>query len=148
MAKAGPNLARAARVSAPDASEAGPPAALLTDGKADVNDNAGRWLYRGPLPHAAEFTWNEPVSIGAARIVSGYFDGAVSAPIADFVLQWHDGTAWKDISGTAVTGNRDPYWNRTFPPVKATKIRLWITATQIDVSRIWEVEFYRTVTDP
>jgi len=148
MAKAGPNLARAARVSVPDTSEAGPPAALLNDGKAEVSDNAGRWLYRGPLPHAVEFTWNEPVSIGAARIVSGYFDGAVAAPIADFVLQWHDGTAWKDVAGTAVTGNRDPYWNRTFQPVKAAKIRLWITATQIDVSRIWEVEFYGPVTVP
>ena len=63
------------------------------------------------------------------------------------MLQWHDGAEWKDIPGASVKGNLDPYWNCTFPPVKTAKLRLWITKTQIDVSRIWEVELYGPVAD-
>jgi len=146
LAQAGPNLARAAEVSVPGDSREGCSPALLNDGKIDGADNDGRWLSAPEVPHAIEFAWKEPVSIGAARIVSGYFTGTVSAPISDFVIQWHDGAEWRDIPGAAVTGNQEPSWNRTFPPVKTAKIRLWITRTQIDISRIWEVELYGPVT--
>ncbi len=121
---------------------------MLNDGKVDVTDNGGRWLSSSDLPHAVELEWKEPVTLGAARIISEYYDGKVFAPIADFVLQWHDGTQWKDIPDAAASGNCDPYWNRTFQPLKTAKMRLWITKTRIDVSRIWEVELYGAVTDP
>jgi hypothetical protein len=148
MPKAGPNLARAADVSISGGSKEGCSPALLNDGKADVADNSGRWLSTPKLPHAVEFTWKEPVAVGAARVVSGYFDGTITAPISDFVLQWHDGTKWKDVPAACAKGNVDPYWNATFPPVKTAKMRLWITKTKIDISRIWEVELYGPVTDP
>jgi hypothetical protein len=138
LAKAGPNLALAAQINLPGGS-------LLNDGKADVTDNSGRWLGRGKLPHEIEFTWENPVTIGAARVISGFFNGAVIAPIADFALQWHDGAEWKTISGSETKENRDPYWNRALKPVTATKIRLLVTKTQTDISRIWEVEFYGPV---
>ncbi|NUQ66043.1 MAG: FAD-dependent oxidoreductase, partial [Pirellulales bacterium] len=142
LTTAGPNLTQTAMVTVPDASGAARPAALLNDGKADVADNDGRWLGTGSLPHAVEFAWKQPVTLGAARIISGYFSGTISAPIEDFTLQWHDGAGWKDVSEAVVKGNADPFWNVTFPTLKTTKIRLRITGTKIDVSRIWEVELY------
>jgi hypothetical protein len=131
----GLNLALTAQVSVPDGK-------LLNDGKANVADNSGRWICKDKLPHTIEFTWKEPVTIGAARIVSGYFTGTVIAPIADFAFQWHDGAEWKNIPNASVTGNLDPCWNSTFTPVKASKLRLVVTKAKADTSRIWEVELY------
>ena len=53
-----------------------------------------------------------------------------------------------EIVGMAAKGNRDPYWNATFSPVKTTKMRLWITRTDGGISRIWEVDPYGAVTTP
>ncbi len=145
LPQAGPNLARTAAVSVSgDSPEES--VALLNDGRAEVTDNAGRWLSTGKPPHVVSFTWNEPVTIGAARIVSGYYDGTVWAPIADFVFQWHDGADWKDLSAAAVAGNLDPYWNVTFPPVKTAQLRLRISGTPGDIARVWEIEFYGPAT--
>jgi hypothetical protein len=138
LATAGANLALTAKLSVPGGR-------LLNDGKADVADNSGRWVWEEELPHEIEFTWDKPVTVGAARIISGFYDGAVIAPIGDFVLQWHDGVEWKEIPGATAKGNRDPYWSRTFRSVTAAKIRLLVTKTHGDISRIWEVEFYGPV---
>ena len=141
---AGANLARAARVTTCDATKSGGETQrLLNDGVARVEDNAGRWICRDPLPHWIEFTWDAPVRLGAARIISGYTSGgAVIEPIRDFTFQWHDGAAWKDIPGAAVKNNQQPAWAGTFDAVTATRLRLVITATKGDTSRIWEVEVY------
>jgi hypothetical protein len=135
LAKAGPNLALAASVSVPDGE-------LLHDGQANMTRNGERWLSQEDLPHVIEFAWEKPQTFGAARILSGFFDGAVIAPIRDFVLQWQDGAEWRDVSGTAVQENRDPFWATQFSPVTATKLRLVVTRTKNDTSRIWEVEFF------
>lgn len=136
LAQAGPNLAIMAKVSVPDGG-------LLNDGQADIADNSGRWLGRGPLPHEIEFAWEKPVTVGAARVISGYNQGGqVTAPLADFTLQWNLGMTWQDIPGASVQGNLDPHWSATFTPVKAAKLRLRVTKTQDDTARIWEVEFY------
>jgi hypothetical protein len=148
LPNAGPNLARTAQASVPGDADASRATALLTDGKADVTDNRGRWLGRGKLPHLIEFTWPSPVTLGAARLVSGYFDGTVADPIADFAFQWLDGAEWKDMPGATAKGNADPYWSRTFAPVTTARVRLQITRTKIDVSRLWEVEFYGPVSGP
>jgi hypothetical protein len=143
LAQAGPNLARVAAVTASGT------AALLNDGKANVTDNNGRWLGKDKLPQSIEFTWKEPVAIGAARIISGFnTNGKVIAPIADFALQWHDGAEWKDIPAASVKDNLDPFWSSTFAPVKTAKLRLCITKTQTGTARIWEIEFYGPVTQP
>ena len=144
LKQAPPNLARMARVAVSGSKDASAnPPSLLTDGKADVRDNDGRWLSDSKLPHGIELTWEKPVKIGAARIVSGYLSGGkVIEPIADFALQWQDGAEWKDIPGAAAKDNDDPYWNRTFAPVEATKLRLRVTRTRGDISRIWEIEVY------
>ncbi|MBM3860811.1 MAG: FAD-dependent oxidoreductase [Verrucomicrobia bacterium] len=137
LTQAGTNLARLAKISVPNGN-------LLNDGKANVTDNSSRWLGTGQLPHIIEFAWESPVTIRAARIISGYFTRKVADPIADFVLQWHDGAEWKDIPGASAQDNLDPCWHRAFSPVTTSRIRLVITKTKINVSRIWEVEFYGT----
>lgn len=141
---AGDNLARTARVSISGAPTAGVRTELLlNDGNGRVEENEGRWIYREPLPHWIELTWPSAVRIGAARVISGYNSGgAVIAPVEDFAFQWHDGNEWKDISGAAIRGNKLPAWAGTFDAVQTTRIRLGITATQNDTSRIWEVELY------
>jgi hypothetical protein len=136
LANAGPNLARAAKIPIPDGN-------LINDGKANVTDNKSRWVAKGDLPHTVEFMWDAPVTIGAARIITGYFSaGAVTGAMEDFVFQWHDGSDWKDIPNAIVKGNLDPYWNSTFPAVTTSKLRLQITKTRADTTRIWEVELY------
>ena len=66
------------------------------------------------------------------------------APVENFVLQWFDGREWRD-AGYKVAGNTDPGWAARFDPVRTTRMRLVVTKTQDDVSRIWEVEFYEAV---
>jgi hypothetical protein len=145
--KAGPNLARTAQVTVSGSKDADAhPPALLTDGKADVGNNDSRWLSNTKLPHTIEFAWEKPVTIGAARIVSGYLSGGqIVAPLADFVLQRLDGADWKDIPGTSAQDNADPQWSGTFAPVTAANMRLCVTRTSGDISRIWEIELYGPV---
>lgn len=116
---------------------------LLNDGHGRIEDNSARWIHRGPLPHVIEFTWDQPVRLGAARIISGYYSGGVvEAPLRDFVLQWHDGAAWRDIAGTPIRANTQAAWAGTFGAIATTRLRLCITATKDATSRIWEVELF------
>ena len=141
---AGKNLAPAAAVSVLGSRDAeGAPPSLVNDGELDSDDNALRWLSAPRLPHWIELAWKQPQTIGTARIVSGYNSGgSVADPIADFVLQHHDGSAWKDVPGAKVTGNRRVDWHATFAPVATLRLRLLVTRTQIDICRIWEIECY------
>lgn len=47
--------------------------------------------------------------------------------------------------GVEIEGNTSPAWSTQFSAVKTRRLRLVVTKTQIDVSRIWEVEFYGPV---
>ncbi len=150
LASAGENLARAAaiRVSGSRDAEASPPA-LLNDGRADLNDNASRWLSDAKLPHWVEFRWEKPQSLGAARILSGYrtAGGSVTGPLRAFCLEWHDGHQWQAIHETVTADNSAADWHRRFPPVTTNCLRLLVAETQIDISRVWEVELYGEVPD-
>ncbi len=118
---------------------------MLNDGQGKVEDNDARWVYRQPLPHTVQFHWDEPQRIGAARIVSGYHvGGAVTAPITEFKLQWHDERGWHD-TGVDVSANQNPAWTATFAPVRTDMMRLIITETKDQISRVWEIEFYPPV---
>jgi hypothetical protein len=141
---AGANLARTARVTTPGAPQGKVRTELLlNDGNGLVEDNSTRWISRAALPHSIEFTWDQAVRLGAARIISGYHQGGgVVAPVRSFTFQWHDGTAWQDVPSSKVTDNPHPDWSARFTPVETTRLRLTITATPDDVSRIWEVELY------
>jgi hypothetical protein len=124
LKQAGENLARKATVSIPGSASGGVEThLLLNDGHGKVDDNEGRWICRAACPHIVEFCWDKPVTLGAARIISGYHrSGQVIAPIEDFTLQWHDGTQWQD-TGIDIAGNSDIAWAATFPPVRTGKLR-------------------------
>jgi hypothetical protein len=141
---AGANLARTARVTTPGAPvSAVRTELLLNDGNGLVDENSSRWISKAALPHPIEFTWEKPVRLGAARVISGYHQGgAVVAPVQGFAFQWHDGTAWQDMPDAKVTANLKTDWSARFTPVETTRLRLAITASPGGISRIWEVELY------
>ncbi len=146
LKSAGANIARTARVSIPGATESGVKThLLLNDGNGRIEDNSGRWVYRGALPHVVELTWDRQVTLGAARIISGYYSrGDVVAPVRDFTLEWHDGETWQS-SDVDVQSNSRPAWAATFSSVQTRRVRLIVKKTQDDISRIWEVELYQPV---
>jgi len=96
-----------------------------------------------------EFRWDKPQSVGAARIVSGYRtgDGALTGALRAFCFEWHDGQQWQAISQTNAVDNSAADWHCRFPVVVADRLRLLVTETQIDISRIWEIELYGKVAD-
>ncbi len=142
---AGDNLALNATVGASGQLEPGRnPPARVNDGRADVSDNAARWLSRAESPNWVELTWEEPQTISAARVISGYCPdgGPVHAPVEAFVFQVPDGSTWQDITGTSAAQNNVIDWHQRFEPVTTKRIRLLVNQTQGDVSRIWEIELY------
>src|SRR6185369_4901557 len=146
LAKAGANLARSARISVPgnETNSAG----LLNDGKADVANNNQRWMSEAKLPQQIELAWDEPQTINAARIVSGYrgAGGKLSGAITDFKLEYRDGAKWKEI-GSSATNNAEVDWHATFGAVKGSNVRVVITGTPQSIARIWEIELYEVKGD-
>jgi len=145
LATAGENLARRAKIQVSGClkSETNLPN-LLIDGRANVADNDGRWLSDPQTPNWVELGWPDQQTISAARIISGFRQGEDSlvAPIQAFVLQCDDGGEWKDIEDTRTDDNTAVDWHVRLSPVKTSRVRLWVTETQVDVSRVWEIEVY------
>lgn len=148
LGRAGENLARGAEVStATPKTDGVDRTILLNDGNGKIEDNSARWLAKGGLPHIVEFRWDKPVDLGAARIISGRYNGSrVYSPISHFELQHHDGDTWREVL-PAVQRNDNPAWTATFAPVKTRYLRLVITRAPHNISRIWEVEFYHPLKD-
>lgn len=149
LGRAGKNLARMAEVSTTTSPKIDgvDRTVLLNDGNGKIEDASARWLGKGTLPHIVEFRWDELVELGAARMISGRYNGArVLNPVSHFKLQQHDGEAWQDVL-PAVEGNENPAWSATFPTVKTKQLRLVITRTPHNISRVWEIEFYRPLKD-
>jgi hypothetical protein len=149
LGRAGKNLARSATLTAtPNPRTDGVDrSVLLNDGFGKIEDDKARWVGSGKLPHVIEFRWKQPVELGAARIISGRYNGArVLDPLGGFVIQRYDGKAWQPVL-PAVKGNDDPVWSATFPPVETNRLRLVITAAPHNLSRVWEIEFYQPLTD-
>jgi hypothetical protein len=145
LERAGENLARSAEVhtTTSPTTDGVDRTILLNDGNGKVEDNSARWLGRGALPHIVEFRWDRPVELGAVRMISGWHNGAgVHSPVRHFNLQHHNGETWQDVL-PAVEGNDNPVWSATFTSVTAQHLRLVITQTPDNISRLWEVEFYR-----
>jgi len=147
---AGPNLARRARLTVSGSNDAQKhPPALLTDGQADCRENSQRWLSDTNLPHWIELAWEQPVTVNAARLVSGFCDaaGRTVSPVSSFSWQYHDGARWQVIRGANELNNDKTDWSARFPSVTTARMRLLVTATHLNVSRIWEIELYR-LTEP
>ena len=141
---AGPDLARAAKMSASSRYDPSRyPPKNLTDGKIDLNSNAGRWVSAKGMPQHVVLSWPAPQTIGAARIVTGYNQGGtVGDAIRDFVFQVPRGDGWQDVPGAKASGNTKVDWHARFPAIRADRLRLLITASHVDIARIWEIELY------
>ncbi len=89
-------------------------------------------------------TWDEPQTINALRVVSGYrqADGTVDSPVSEFAFQYREGTGWREIPGTAVRENSQVDWSTRVQAITARQIRVEIRKTPNDVARIWEIEAY------
>ena len=149
LKQVGKNLARTAKVATNRPVKAGDVdrTMLLNDGNGKIEDNSARWIGSGKMPHIIEYRWQEPVTLGAARMISGRFNGArVLDPVSDFKLQFSndDGKTWQDAL-PAIKGSKDPVWSATFGPIQTKHFRLVITGAPHNLSRLWEVEFYQPV---
>lgn len=144
LKSAGTNLARMAHVDIPGAEgEDIKTCLLLNDGNGNIENNGARWIQRAALPHIVEFQWDRPVDLGAMRVISGFHTGQrVIAPIIDFTLQWYDGAQWQDTS-VHVVGNTDPAWATVFGTIRTQRVRLLVSKTKDNISRIWEIELYQ-----
>jgi hypothetical protein len=149
LGNAGPNLARSANVSvSSNYDEKKYPKENINDGRFDIKDNKLRWVSNASeLPDYITFSWSEPQTISAVRIISGWFDGKISKdPIGRFTLQYDHQGQWKDVRGLRLIRRAPVESITTFQSVQSDRIRMVVTNTPGRISRIWEVEFYHPST--
>ena len=141
---AGPNLARAATATASSTyRKARYPVSNVNDGRVSYTDNSLRYVSDAKSPTTVELTWPKPQTLSAVRIVTGQAAGSwPKTPITDFVIQYHDGTEYRDIPATKVEGNETADWHARFQPVTTARLRLMVTKAPGDLTRIWEWEVY------
>ena len=149
LKKAGRNLACVAKVEVSSNYDAiRYPKENINDGRYDIKDNSQRWLSSASqMPDYVIFSWDKPQMINGVRIISGWFDGKQSADsISRFKLQQAQKTGWEDVQGLRIVSNSrvESLW--TFPAIRSDRLRLVVTATPGNISRIWEVEFYHRST--
>ncbi|MBE0536481.1 MAG: FAD-dependent oxidoreductase [Phycisphaerae bacterium] len=150
LGRIGGSLALGATVTVSSNYDAGKyPSSNINDGRDDIINNNLRWLSSaGSMPDYVTFRLAKPVHISAARIVSGYYNGQSTVDsIIDFKFQCDNGGGWQDIGGAAVTNNGKVVWTGKFSPVKTQNVRLVITQTPGNISRIWEVAFFHPKAD-
>ena len=140
---AGENLALKAKVKVSSClDEDKYPPKMINDGKINVRNNDTRWVSQRTMPQWVEFAWDKPVTINAARIVSGWYQGIPRDCVNGFVFQYNDRGKWKDVPGSKVAPNNRFDWNGTFEKVTTSRLRLNITAGGGDTARLWEVQLY------
>jgi hypothetical protein len=149
LKKAGRNLARHAKVEVSSNYDAiRYPKENINDGRYDIKDNGQRWLSSATeMPDYVIFSWDQPRTISAVRIISGWFDGKQSADsISRFKLQRGQGSGWEDVQRLQIVSNSrvESVW--TFPAIRSEQVRLLVTGTPGNISRIWEVELYNRPT--
>ena len=143
---AGPNLARAAKVTVSSRYDGKQyPPEMINDGRTQF-DNKLRWVSNTDLPHEVELAWDKPQTIGAVRIISGQRgSGSPTSPLIEFAVQYDDGQGWKTLPGGKVTGNEAVDWGIRFDAVRTSKLRLTVTRTPGDLARLWEFEAYGSI---
>jgi len=145
--KAGNNLAKTAKVTVSSCLDpAKYPLKHINDGKIDMRNNRLRWVSdRSGEPQWVEFRWDQPQTISAARIVTGYFQPGYSEPgdvIRDFQFQYFTTGQWQGIQGAIIRGNQLCDWCGRIPEVTTDRLRINITASAGNTARIWEIELY------
>ncbi len=150
LGAAGANLARAAKVEVSSFYDAKQyPAGNVNDGRVSYTDNALRWVSGDESPDTVELVWEKPQKIGAVRIVTGQAGGreGPTTPITNFVVQYHDGSAYQDIEAAKAEENQNVDWHARFPAVTTDRLRLVVTRTPGNLTRIWEFEVYGPVAE-
>ncbi|MGJ8650698.1 MAG: glycosyl hydrolase [Opitutaceae bacterium] len=96
-----------------------------------------RWVSDSTGPHWLQIELAVPMEIGSAHLYSG---STWDAAMSNAVLQYHDGNAWVDISGTSLSGNTSRIVNLAFTsPVTAQRFRLYTTDT---IARVMDLALY------
>ena len=116
----------------------------INDGRYNTKDNRQRWVSNASdMPDYVMFSWPKPQKISVARIISGYYRmGQAADPITQFKFQHYVNGGWEDVEDLRITRRNRVELISTFGAVRSDRIRLVITGTPGNISRIWEVEFY------
>jgi len=144
LKKAGKNLALTAKASASsEYTKASYPVTNVNDGRVSYSDNTLRFVSGSDLPGWVQLDWNEEVTLGAVRVVSG--QNTAKTPNANFVIQQLIGDKWVDIEGTKTERNTDVDWGAQFKPIDTKSIRLYVDGAHDNLIRCWEFEAYGPV---
>jgi hypothetical protein len=139
------NVARGKPVTADSVYHPGYPPAHAVDG--DRESVSSRWLSArtndldwSKNPHWIEIDLQGTFRISELRFWTGA-QNEYKWPPADFRFQrWHDG-AWVDVF--TETGNESAAYSKHFPPVAASRVRLYATrGTDPGALRLYEIEVY------
>jgi len=107
---------------------------------------------RAAYPDSLEITFNSAKTIDEINVVTlqnnwqnnpgdpTLTTSASGEGILDFAVEYWNGAAWVAISN--VTGNDKAWRQFTFAPVSTTKIRLVVTASRNNFSRVVELEAF------
>ncbi len=148
---AGPNFAREAKVEVSSNYNAAqyPPGNII-DGRVSYTDNALRWVSADESPTTVELAWDAPRKVGAVRLVTGQAGGREGpmTPVSHFVIQYRDGGEFRDIEATRSEENQQIDWHARFPAVTTDRLRLVVTRTPGNLTRLWEFEVYGAVAAP
>src|SRR5688572_872569 len=124
------NLAKFQSAQASSAA-AGDPAVLATDG---IVGNGNRWKSGTAGPHTLTVTLPLALELGSAHLYLGRDD---IEPVASFVLQSWNGSAWVNIPGASIAGNTNNILNLVFPsPVMTSRVRFYSTETEVRLREI------------
>ncbi len=139
------------------------PAAAVNNGdrKGSLWGQGGGWndASSGAFPDWVQVAFNGSKSIAEINVFT--IQDNYSAPqeptptlsfnsygIADFEVQYWDGTNWKTVPGGSVSGNNKVWRKFSFSPVTTTRIRVLVTKALAGFSRITEIEAYETASTP
>ncbi len=148
LATAGINYARTASVKASSEHESGIyPVKNINDGVANLFDNGSRWVSRGGqeserMETWVEFTWEKPITVNAARFVTGQMGGdKPRTPVDNVQVQIFKDGRWTDIPKAGVKENTFCDFGVNFDAVTTDRLRIFVN-TPGYIARFWEVEFY------
>ncbi|MBR0239369.1 MAG: FAD-dependent oxidoreductase [Thermoguttaceae bacterium] len=120
------------------------PATRINDGNADLTNNESRWVGGSDTEDTwVEFTWKEPVTINACRIVTGrFYEGRLVDPVGSFKLQLFQNGRWVDIPKAGIGENAACDIGVQFDDVTTNRLRLFINTPGF-LGKVWELELYR-----
>ncbi|REK71217.1 Ig-like domain-containing protein [Paenibacillus paeoniae] len=141
------NIAHLADLSASSSHENGSfPPMLAVDGV--KNQDASRWISNTALagPHWLQLDWDTYYEISHVKVWSG-FKGLIGRQIADFEIQYWDGSVWQtaaSVTNNTQDGRFDQFVDLVFPAVTTNKVRMYITkgSAYDQVARLFEIEVW------